>query len=54
MCDDELDRPSFVVVARQLADEMRRALERVSDLGVDELARAASAEAERDRDRRRD
>ena len=50
MSDDDRDRPSFEDVARQLADEMRRALERVSDIDVDELARTASAEAERARE----
>ena len=50
MSDEDQDRPSFEDVARQLADEMRRALERVSDIDVDELARTASAEAERARE----
>ena len=50
MSDEDQDRPSFEDVARQLADEIRRALERVSDIDVDELARTASAEAERARE----
>jgi hypothetical protein len=50
MSDEDQDRPSFEDVARQLADEVRRALERVSDIDVDELARTASAEAERARE----
>ena len=50
MHDEDPDRPSFEDVARQLADEVRRALERVSEIDVDELARTASAEAERARE----
>ena len=50
MSDEDQHRPSFEDVARQLADDMRRALERVSDIDVDELARTASAEAERARE----
>jgi hypothetical protein len=50
MNDDDPDRHSFEDVARALADEVRRALDRVSDVDVDELARTASAEAERARE----
>jgi hypothetical protein len=50
MSDHDPDRPSFEDMARNLADEVRRALERVSDIDVDELARTASAEAERARE----
>ena len=50
MSDEDPDRPNFEDVARQLADEVRRALESVSDLDVDELARTAGAEAERARE----
>jgi hypothetical protein len=49
MSDEDPDRQSFEDMARTLADEVRRALERVSDIDVDELARTASAEAERAR-----
>jgi hypothetical protein len=50
MSDDDPERPNFDDVARQLADEVRRALERVSDIDVDELTRTASAEADRARE----
>jgi hypothetical protein len=50
MSDENPNRPNFEDVARQLADDVRRALERVSDIDVDELARTASAEAERARE----
>jgi hypothetical protein len=50
MSDENPDRPSFEDIARTLADEVRRALERVSEIDVDELARTASAEAERARE----
>jgi hypothetical protein len=50
MSDEDPDRPSFEDVARQLADEVRRAFERVSEIDVDDLARSASAEAERARE----
>jgi hypothetical protein len=49
MSDDNQDGPNFEEIARNLADEMRRALERVSEIDVDELTRTASAEAERAR-----
>jgi hypothetical protein len=50
MSDEDPDRQSFEDMARNLADELRRALERVSDIDVDELARTASTEAERARE----
>ena len=50
MSDENPDRPSLEDIARTLADEVRRALERVSGIDVDELARSASAEAERARE----
>jgi hypothetical protein len=50
MNDDEPDRDnSFESVARALADEVTRAVERLSHLDVDELTRTASAEADRAR-----
>jgi hypothetical protein len=49
MSDENQDRPNFEEIARTLADEMRRALERVSEIDVDELTRTASTEAERAR-----
>src|SRR4051794_1283163 len=49
MTDDDPDRPNFEEIARNLADEMRRALERVSEIDVDELTRTASPGAERAR-----
>jgi hypothetical protein len=50
MNDDEPDRDnSFESVARALADEVSRAVERLSHLDVDELTRTASAEADRAR-----
>ncbi len=49
MTDDDPERDSFEDVARVLADEVSRALERLSQIDVDEIARAASAEAERAR-----
>jgi hypothetical protein len=50
MSDDDPDRHSFEDIARTLADEARRAFERVSDIDVEELARAASTEVERARE----
>src|SRR3954454_12426556 len=47
MSKEDPDRQSFEDMARTLADEVRRALERVSGIDVDELARTASAEADR-------
>jgi hypothetical protein len=49
MSDDEDDDNSFEDVARVLADEIARAIERLSQIDVDEIARAAGAEAERAR-----
>jgi hypothetical protein len=49
MSDDDPDPRSFEDVARMLADEVTRALERLSEIDVDEIARAAGAEAERAR-----
>jgi hypothetical protein len=50
MSDEDPDRPSFEDMARTLADEMRRALERVSEIDLDQLARTAGDEAERARE----
>jgi len=47
MTDDEPDRNTFEDVARALGDEVSRAAERISEIDVDEIARAASAEAGR-------
>src|SRR4051812_2093449 len=49
MSDDDPGRSNFEEVARALADEVTRALERLSDFDVDEIARTASTEAERAR-----
>ena len=49
MSDADPERNSFEQVARALADEMSRAIERLSEVDVDEIARAASAESERAR-----
>jgi hypothetical protein len=49
MSDADPERSSFEDVARALADEVSRAIERLSEIDVDEIARAASAEAERAR-----
>ena len=49
MSDPDPERSSFEEVARALADEVSRAVERLSALDLDELARAASAEGERAR-----
>jgi hypothetical protein len=49
MSDDDPDRNTFEDVARVLADEVARAIERLSQIDVDEIARAAGAEAERAR-----
>ena len=49
MSDDDPDRNTFEDVARALADEVSRAIERLSEIDVDEIARAAGAEAERAR-----
>jgi hypothetical protein len=49
MSDDDANANSFEDVARALAEEVSRAVERISQLDVDEIARAASTEAERAR-----
>ena len=49
MSDLDPERSSFEEVARALADEVSRAMERLSELDLDEIARAASAEGERAR-----
>jgi len=47
--DEEPDGRSFEDVARALADEVNRAVERLSAIDLDEIARAANEEAERAR-----
>jgi len=47
--DDEPDGRSFDEVARALADEVNRAVERLSEIDLDDIARAANEEAERAR-----
>jgi hypothetical protein len=47
--DDEPDGRSFEDVARALADEVNRAVERLSAIDLDDIARAANEEAERAR-----
>lgn len=49
MPDEEPDGRSFEDVARALADEVNRAVERLSSIDLDEIARAANEEAERAR-----
>jgi hypothetical protein len=49
MSEPEPERSSFEDVARALAEEVNRAVERLSEIDVDEIARTASAEAERAR-----
>jgi len=49
MSDQEPDRNSFEDIARALADEVSRAMERLSDIDMEEIARTASTEAERAR-----
>src|SRR3954465_2050436 len=49
MPDDEPDGRSFEDVARALADEVNRAVERLSAIDLDEIARAANEEADRAR-----
>ena len=49
MSDPDPERSSFEDVARALADEVSRAMERLSEIDLDEIARAASAEGERAR-----
>jgi hypothetical protein len=45
MADDEPEGRSFDDVARALADEVNRALERLSAIDLDDIARAANEEA---------
>src|SRR4051794_40372225 len=47
--DDEQGRNSFEDVARALAGEVTRAVERLSEIDVEEIARRANAKAERAR-----
>ena len=49
MPDDEPDGRSFEDVARALADEVNRAVERLSEIDLDDIARAANEEADRTR-----
>jgi hypothetical protein len=49
MSDDEPDRNSFEDIARMLSEEVSRAVERLSQIDVDELSRTAGLEAERAR-----
>jgi hypothetical protein len=49
MPDDESDGRSFADVARALADGVDRAVERLSAIDLDDIARAANEEAERAR-----
>jgi hypothetical protein len=49
MSEDRPDRNSFEEVARALVEEMNRAVERLSEIDVDEIVRTARAEAERAR-----
>jgi hypothetical protein len=49
MSDDDPDRTSFEDIARMLSEEVSRAVERLSQIDVEEVSRAASAEAERAR-----
>jgi hypothetical protein len=49
MSNDDPERSSFEDVARALADEVSRTIERLSEIDVEEIARAANAEAERAR-----
>jgi hypothetical protein len=49
MSEDDQDRSNFEDVAKALAEEVTRAIERFSDIDVDEIARTASTEADRAR-----
>ena len=49
MPDDEPDGRSFEDVARALADDLHQAVERLSTIDLDDVARAANEEAERAR-----
>src|SRR5262245_60694076 len=47
MSEEDPDRSSFEDIARAMADEVSRMVERFSEIDVDEIARTANAEAER-------
>jgi hypothetical protein len=49
MSDDERDPNSFEDVARALAEDVTRAVERLAQIDVEEIARLANAEADRAR-----
>jgi hypothetical protein len=49
MSEERPDRNSFEEIARALVEEMNRAVERLSEVDVDEIVRTARAEAERAR-----
>jgi hypothetical protein len=49
MTDDERDGRSFEDVARALADEVHQAVERLSSIDLDDIARAANEDVERAR-----
>jgi hypothetical protein len=49
MSDDDENRSSFEDIAKAFAEEVTRAIERFSEVDIDELARTASTEAERAR-----
>src|SRR4029077_14183492 len=49
MSDDEPDRNSFEDIARMLSEEVSRAVERLTQIDVDELSRTANVEADRAR-----
>src|SRR5688572_21020485 len=49
MPDDDPDGRSFEDIARALADEVNRAVERLSAIDLDDVARAANEEADRAR-----
>jgi hypothetical protein len=49
MSEERPDRNSFEEIAQALVEEMNRAVERLSEVDVDEIVRAARAEAERTR-----
>jgi hypothetical protein len=49
MSDGDANRNGFEEVMRALAEEVTRAVERISEVDVDEIARTASADAERAR-----
>jgi len=47
MSDDDMDRNSFEDALRAIGEEISRAVERVSEIDLDEIARATGADAER-------